>query len=162
LLKGRVYIGFASHGDRGPYYGWILSYDAATLALTGAFVTTPTFHGVIGNTVFTAQGGTSASGASFASDGTYLYITTGNRAFNEDTSNFDVNGFPLDHNYADSLIKIGEDSTSSPANQNGNGWGIKVYDYFTPSNQYKLNDIDADLASSGVTLLPDNAGNIAG
>jgi hypothetical protein len=162
LLNGKVYIGFASHGDRGPYYGWILSYSASTLALTGAIVTAPTFHGVFGNTIYTAQGGVWMSGAKFASDGNFLYCTTGNGAFNDANANFDANGFPLDHNYSDCLIKIGEDPASSPANQNGNGWGIKVYDYFCPSNQANLNDIDADVGASGVTLLPDNAGNIAG
>ncbi|HEY7088779.1 MAG TPA: hypothetical protein VH518_11860 [Tepidisphaeraceae bacterium] len=163
LVGGRIYIGLASHGDLGPYYGWILSYSAADLSLTGAFVTTPSFNGVIGNSNYTAQGGIWMSGGKFSSDGTYLYCTTGNGAFDESNSNFDANGFPIDHNYADCLIKIGVDPDhATPANQNGNGWGIKVFDYFCPSNQFELNDVDLDLGSSGVTLLPDNAGNVVG
>jgi len=41
LANGRVYVAYASHGDNGPYHGWVLAYDAQTLQLTAAFNTTP-------------------------------------------------------------------------------------------------------------------------
>jgi hypothetical protein len=44
LLNGSVYLGFASHGDDGPYYGWLLGYRTSDLTLDAAFVTTPTFE----------------------------------------------------------------------------------------------------------------------
>ncbi len=41
LLNGIVYIGFAAHGDNGPWHGWILGYNAATLKQTGAYCASP-------------------------------------------------------------------------------------------------------------------------
>ena len=163
LLNGNIYLGFASHGDDGPYYGWILGYSESNLALTAAFVTTPTFEGVPGDSPdYTAQGGIWASGSAIATDGTYLYVVTGNGAFNVNASNFNAQGFPIDNDYADSLIKLGPDPNSSPTNQNGNGWGLSVADYFTPSNAFHLNRLDLDLGSGGVLLLPNNLTDAAG
>ena len=41
LLGGVLYIGFASYCDSGPYHGWIIGYNAATLQPAGAFCVTP-------------------------------------------------------------------------------------------------------------------------
>ena len=162
LVNGNVYLGFASHGDEGPYYGWLLGYKESNLQLTAAFVTAPTYE-PIANIRFPSQAGIWMSGSAIATDGTYLYLSTGNGAFNPAASNFDAQGFPLDHDYGDSVLKLAVDSTSSSSHQNGNGWGLKVADYFTPSNEASLNQLDMDLGSSGVMLLPnslkDKAGN---
>jgi hypothetical protein len=164
LINGSVYLGFASHGDDGPYYGWVLGYNAATLKLDAAFNTCPTFEpaSIVGNSQpFWCLGGIWMSGSNIATDGTNLYVVTGNGAFNGDASNFSANGFPIDHDYGDTVLKLTPDS-SSVNNQNGNGWGLKVSDYFTPSNQFELNDLDLDLGSGGVTLLPTNILDSAG
>ena len=46
-------------------------------------------------------------------------------------------------------------------NQNINGWGLQVVDYFTPFNQASLNATDLDLGSAAPMWLPDEAGSVA-
>jgi len=41
LANGMVYVAFGSNCDRGPYHGWILAYDAGTLAQKAVFNSTP-------------------------------------------------------------------------------------------------------------------------
>jgi hypothetical protein len=188
LVNGEIYLGFASHGDNGPYYGWLLGYNATTLANNVAFVTVPTFEPfatVSGNRAnFIAQAGFWASGGGITTDGTYLYITTGNGAFNPNTSNFNSTyastdsghtvQMPLDDDYGNAALKLQLDlnatqsninlNTSSLHNSNGsydpdggynaNGYGLKVVDYFTPSNVFLLNQNDEDIGSGGVLLIP--------
>jgi hypothetical protein len=147
LVNGTVYLAFASHGDNGPYHGWVLGYNAHTLALTAAFNTTP--NGGLG--------GIWQSGGRIAADAQgNLYVMTGNGTF--DTT-LNVNGFPASADYGDSFLKLAPDPASSPTSQNANGWGLKVADYFTPSDQQNLSQADADVGSGGPLLLPDSAGS---
>jgi hypothetical protein len=41
LANGNVYIEFGSHQDQTPYYGWVMSYSASTLAQVAVYVDTP-------------------------------------------------------------------------------------------------------------------------
>ena len=41
IENGTVYIAWASYCDQGPYHGWILGYDAATLNQTVVYNTSP-------------------------------------------------------------------------------------------------------------------------
>jgi fibronectin type 3 domain-containing protein len=147
--NGDIYLAFASHGDNGPYHGWVLSYNASTLALNGVFNTTP--NG--------SEGGIWQSGGRVAVDASgNLYFETGNGAF--DTT-LNSSGIPGNGDYGDSFVKIAVDSTTSPTNQNINGWGLKAVDYFTPFDQQNLNNGDLDLGSGGLMLLPDSVGSTA-
>jgi len=188
LINGEIYLGFASHGDNGPYYGWLLGYSASTLANNVAWVSVPTFEPF--NTVsgdngsLDAQAGFWNAGSTISTDGTYLYISTGNGAFNPNTSNFNStytstdNGhvvqMPLDDDYGDTVLKLQFDvnatqnsinlNTGTIHNPNGtydpddgynaDGYGLKVVDYFTPSNVFELNKNDEDIGSAGVLLIP--------
>jgi outer membrane protein assembly factor BamB len=42
LANAMVYIGYASHCDRDPYHGFLMAYDAKTLAQMSVFNTSPT------------------------------------------------------------------------------------------------------------------------
>ena len=147
LTGGRIYIAFASHGDNGPYHGWLLSYDKTTLALTGALNTTP--NGGLGG--IWQGGGIPAVDAAGS-----FYFETGNGSFTSSTA---TGTFPVNGNYGDCFVKVSLDATTTPASQNINGWGLKVADYFSPFNNAALDSVDRDLGSGGCLVLPDSAGN---
>jgi len=76
LQNGKVYFGFASHGDVQPYHGWILGYDATTLQQTLAFCLTPDQEGA----------GVWMSGGGIAADSTgSLYVISGDGEFDGNT-----------------------------------------------------------------------------
>jgi hypothetical protein len=72
LLNGTVYIAWGSHGDLGTYYGWIMGYNAATLAQVSVFNDDPGvgFGGIW-----------MAGGAPAADSSNNLYVITGNGNF---------------------------------------------------------------------------------
>jgi hypothetical protein len=128
LHDGVVYIAWASHGDAQPYHGWIIGYDAETLAQVAVLNTTP--NG--------GAGGIWQSGAGLSTDADgFIYGATGNGTFNVDTGGVD---------YGDSILKLRADD------------GLQVVDYFTPYNQAALSRGDFDLGSTGVLILPDQPG----
>jgi fibronectin type 3 domain-containing protein len=153
LQDGRVFAAFASHGDNQPYHGWVLTFDAGTLAADGAFCASPNAP--------EGEGGIWAGGDCVVFDPQgYFYVMTGNGAFDYDVN---ASGFPPEGNYGDCFIKLALDPTSTEGNQgtNVNGWGIKVVDYFSPYNNESLDSADQDLGSGGPLILPDSAGNTA-
>lgn len=167
LANGVVYAGWASHGDNGPYHGWMVGWDAATLALKGALNTTP--NGGLG--------GIWMAGGALSFDGTYFYFETGNGTFDGSngsgtTSNptapapgpvtgLNAQGFPVNGDYGDSFCKVALDPATTPQSQNTNGWGLKIVDYFTPFNQAYLNSRDLDVGSSACVVVPDSYGSAA-
>jgi len=160
LYGGRIYIASGSHGDNGPYHGWILTYDATSLTLNGVWNATP--NGDEG------EGGVWQSGGGVVIDPANgsIYFETGNGAFDGVTTNGVVSGlnstgFPVNGNYGDCFVKLALDPTTSQSNQNINGWGLKIVDYFSPYNNHALDGVDEDLGSGGPTLLPDAAGSTA-
>lgn len=147
-VDGNIYMAFGSHPDVNPAHGWVLAVNAQTLNLWAAVNLTP--NGELGD-IWQA-------GNEVLNDGNgQFFVSTGNGTF--DTT-LDANGFPVNADYGDSLVKLVYDG-STPANPNANGWGLKVVDYFSPANTDLLEDQDLDLGSGGTVLLPDAAGNAA-
>ena len=88
LNNGVIYIAFASHGDNGPYHGWMLGYDASTLQQVSAFAATP--NGSLGGIWM-------AGGAPMIDGEGSVYVVSGNGTFDADQAGID---------YGDSLLKL--------------------------------------------------------
>lgn len=129
LVNNAVYLSWGSSCDVAPYHGWIMAYDAQTLAQKA----------VLNVTADGIQGGIWASDTGLGADASgNVYVATGNGTFDAASGGRD---------YGDSVLKVAVDGSS-----------MVVRDYFTPFDQAQLNDSDADLGSSGPTLLPDQPG----
>src|SRR5262249_38871911 len=73
LNNGVVYLSWASHGDKGVYHGWVIGYNASTLARVSTFNTSRNVR----------QGGIGMGGGEPAIDsGGNLFLITGNGDFN--------------------------------------------------------------------------------
>jgi hypothetical protein len=129
LVNDTLYLTWASSCDVDPYHGWVMAYDPQTLVQKGVLNVTPDGD----------QGGIWASdtgpGADTAGN---IYVPTGNGTFDASSGGRD---------YGDSVLKLALQGSS-----------IVVRDYFTPHDQARLSDGDADLGSSGPLLLPDQPG----
>src|ERR1700678_2263909 len=135
LYNGFLFIGFASHGDNGPWHGWILGYNASTLAQTGIWNTSPNGKG---NGVWGAGSGLAVD----ANGG--LYVSTGNGDF---TTTVPAPPPSTTIDYGDSIVRVSL----------ANGVPVPV-DYFTPYNQQSLDNADTDVGSGGVLIPPPQGG----
>ena len=125
LLGNNVYVTWASHTDIHPYYGWVMAFDKTTLNRTAAFCSAPNSE----------AGGIWMSGAAPLSDGTSIYVATGNGEANAGRNDF-----------AQSVLRMNTD--------------LSIADYFSPFNWSSLNNTDLDLAASAPLLLPDQPGPV--
>lgn len=158
LVGQTLYIPWASHGDNGPYHGWVTAWDVGNLTTTGFRLSGVLNTCPNGGLAGIWQGGGKLS---FEADGSAFYFETGNGPSNAGAPVLNASGFPADASYYEALVKAVPDATTSPTNQNANGWGFKVADYFIPYNQSALDTTDQDFGSGAPLILPDSAG-IAG
>ena len=129
LTNGKIYLTWGSSCDVGPYYGWVMAYDARSLAQAGFFNAAADGE----------EAGIWQSDAGPAADAEgNVYPVTGNGKFDAQSGG---------RNYGDTALKL----VLTPQ-------GFRVRDYFTPFNQEQLNDNDLDLGSLGPLLLPDQPG----
>jgi len=137
LLNGTVYLGFASHCDYSAWHGWLLGYNATTLAQNAVFVSTPN-----GSASGIWMGGSGIAADVQNSIGR-LFPATGNGTYDAKTP-YGTNTM----DYGDDILRLTQSTTGA----------LTVADAFTPDNQAALNSADADVASGGVLLLPDQTG----
>lgn len=131
LSNGIVYVTFSSHCDWGPYHGWILGYDAATLQRQVVYNDTPNGY----------AGGMWESGMGMAADALgNLYVVTGNGTVGDST---DPTGLG---NRGNSAIKL------TPS-----GATLQVSSYFTPFDYQAQNDADLDYGTMGSLLIPNSS-----
>jgi hypothetical protein len=126
IHDGVVYIAWSSHCDQGPYHGWVLGYDAATLGQVVAYNATPNGR----------NGGIWMSGAAPAVDEEgFIYLLTGNG-----DADLGPEGGP---NRGHSFLKLRRQGST-----------LQIADWFTPFNYSVLEAEDRDLGSTGVLLVP--------
>ncbi len=134
VLSGAVvYVAWASHEDHDPYHGWVMGFNASTLApvANAVFNATPNHVG----TLSYSRGGIWMGGGAPAVDAAgNLFFITGNGTFDANTGG---------SNYGDSVVRL---STAS---------GLSVADYFTPLDQESLDANDTDFGSGAATILVD-------
>ena len=127
LENGHVLIAWAAHCDNPPYHGWMMSYNASTLAQEAVWNAAPNGNP---NNNDTPAAGIWMSGAAPAVDvNGNIFVATGNGFWNGTTD------------FANSVVKLGP-----PANGT-----FPILDYFTPAFQAPG---DTDLGSGGIALLP--------
>ena len=130
LTHDKVYLSYGSSCDKPRYQGWMLAYDASTLADRGSLVTSRE-HG---------KAAIWMSGAAPAADSEgNIFLATGDGWFDTTTT--------TPRELGDSILKI----TPRAAE-------LVLTDYFTPYNQLLLARHDGDVGSGGVLLLPDQSG----
>jgi len=127
-----LYISFTSHCDYRPYTGWIMAYNARTLAQTSVIDVTPNGY----------QGSIWMTGCGLAADSSgNIYFLDANGLF--DTT-LNSQGFPINGDYGNAFMKLSDASGQ-----------LQVADYFNMYNTVQESDDDEDLGSGGAIVLPD-------
>jgi len=138
LVGNKLYLAWASHCDFRPYTGWVMAYNATTLAQTAVLNLTPN-----GN-----EGAVWNSGAGMAADGAgNIFLLDANGVF--DTT-FTASGFPIEADYGNAFLRLTRKN------------GLAVADYFEMDNEASENGNDVDLGSGGTLLVSqkDSAGKL--
>lgn len=133
LLNGMVYIGWSSHCDWGPYHGWVMGYDTATLQQQYVYCTTP--DGYYGG-IWMSGGGLSAD------ENGNLYAGVGNGSVGKNGNASDL------RNRSETALKL------SPS--------LTISSFFTPKNYEVLEGADLDFGVTQVMLIPNTNRAIVG
>ena len=134
--NGYVYIGYSSHGDIGPWHGWLFAYDATAMQQTDVLCLSPNGYGA----------SLWSSGAGFPVDtdgaGGRMFMVTGNGTFSTNDPPFTPNS-----ELSESILRL-----------NLSGGKLTLEDGFTSFNAQYLNNGDYDQGSGGILMFPDQEG----
>ena len=118
LVAGTLYVTYSGHsGDCGDYHGWVVSVPTARPSEARGFAT-----GLRGG-IWGVAGP--------ASDGTSVFVTTGNTAGTTTWA------------FGEAVLRF----------QGGATFSGQTQDYFTPSDWKTLDDIDGDLGANGALVV---------
>jgi Secretion system C-terminal sorting domain len=131
LVNGVVYISWAAHCDWGPYYGWIMGYDAKTLQQKCVYNAAPNASVGAGAGIWMAGAAPSADEAG------NIYVITGNGTVGSGSNPSDLT------NRGESILKLVPSGNT-----------LKVLSFFTPRNYPTLEGNDWDLGGTGALLIP--------
>jgi hypothetical protein len=124
LVNGVVYVAWASHEDTLPYYGWVVGFNASTLAVTNILNVSPNVQ----------YGGIwMGGGAPSADANNNLYLITGNATFDV------TNGSAPNNDYGDSFLQL--------------SGSLAVSSFFTPSDQATDDADDHDFGAGGAAVV---------
>jgi hypothetical protein len=138
LLDGVVYAGFASHCDWAPFVGYVVGVSTAGRQTT-------MWATESGNS--SAEGGIWQSGGGLVSDGTgQILFSTGNGISPKPGP-----GKTPPATLAESVVRV---SVGADGN-------LKATDFFSPANNAKLDQNDADLGSGAPIAIPTGYGTTA-
>ena len=130
LVGGRVFVAFGGHvGDCDAYHGWIVGITTANPTQVSAWATTAVAGGIWGS-------------SGIASDGTSLYVSTGNTKASAGSGAFGTS--PTSWGGGEAVIKFPTTVVQPPLTQ--------TTDYFFPSGWAALDMNDADLGGTGPVL----------
>ena len=120
LVNGIVYVSYSGYaGDCGVYHGWVVGVDTSNPANVQAWATTAVGGGIWGH------GGV-------ASDGTNMFVVTGNT--------FNTGGNWMG---GEAIVRL----------QGGPLWSGQPSDYWGPTNWFSLDNTDTDLGGVSATLM---------
>jgi hypothetical protein len=120
LVNGIVYVPYSGYdGDCGSYHGWVVGVDINNPSNVGAWATTALKGGIWGH-------------SGVASDGTNMFVITGNTS--------GTNGI---WGGGEAIIRL----------QAGPFWSGMPTDYWAPTNWFSLDNADADLGGVSAMLV---------
>jgi hypothetical protein len=136
LLDGVIYVGFAAHGDAGPWHGWLFAYKASTLQQLSVYCPSP--NGVGGGFWMSGAGIAADTDNASANPLGRIFLVSGNGDFSA------TGPAQANQDYGDSVLKLSLQNNV-----------LTLGDSFTPSDQAYLDASDGDLAAGGALIVPD-------